>query len=187
MRNAVAFDIDPVLWLPLPRNSTLTDERRARWRDAAVTRASRNAGASEADLPEIERRCIAVLEGADESEQCVLFPLGEAEPTVARIEAAPADAQWFARVDEATEGLGEDARVAREPREHAALEEAARIMRLERPARGEVQVRVLFAGHRDGIGVTLEGASRSLSAAGQLARAGAVLFDSFLLRDPAGG
>ncbi|WP_084074180.1 hypothetical protein [Demequina sp. NBRC 110052] len=187
MRNAVAFDIDPVLWLPLPRRSTLTDDRRVRWLDAAVTRAARNAAANQADLPEIERRCVAVLDGADEGEQCILFPLGEAEPTVARIASAPADAQWFARVDEATEGLGEGARVAREPRDHAAFEEAARIMRLERPARGEVRVRVLFAGHCDGIGVTLEGASRSLSAAGQLARAGAVVFDSFSLRGDAVG
>lgn len=187
MRNAIALDADPQVWLPVPPRSLLDADLARRWMARVVAQTVENAGATEDDLDIVIERCRSVLERAGDSEACVYLPVASPVPVLLSIETLPIDGAWIARVEGLSAGADIDPSVEVQSVAHDHLENASRTLRIGLTVEGRAEATVAFHGTCGGTGMLLSAVVDDLVVAGELFAAGTWLFQTFRLRGRASG
>lgn len=180
MHSTWIFAADDKHWLPLPSPGTLTVEQRKLWLDAATVRISRaNLEQDPQALAVLRERCREALDSAPEGEACVYFPVMEPFVLTVQIDTVP-EAEWSASFAQwQAEGQGNVSFEVTQL-DHAALKDAARVMRVDREGT-RVVFPVAFFGRAGDVGLIIKATTSHPMIAGQFAKVGADFFATFEL------
>lgn len=179
MRNAWTFEVEPAQWIPMPRRERLNDETTWAWVELATCALVEATIADESEVPALRARCTALLEKADDGENCAFIAVTEPFPELVRI---------LTLEDEAAEELGKRWRregalsLDETPIEAPALTDATRVMRVDDDGEGGFLFGVAFMGRSGDLTAALVLETKQPLVAGQFGGSGAGVFSTFARR-----
>lgn len=175
-RNAWAFAVDPDQWIPIPRRDRLDDERKQVWIEMATEALVEVTLVEEAEVPTLRARCAALLDRADDQENCAFLPIAEPFPELVRIHTLDGDAAAeLGRYWRREGAFSED----ESPIDAPGLTGASRIMRVDDDGSGGYVFGVAFMGVAGDLTAALTMETKHALVAGQFGGAGADVFSTF--------
>lgn len=170
-----AFEVDTLLWLPIPNRPSRTSDLRERWLDAALGRAHATSIVPNARIDEWRAHLAQLFDDAPDGQHAVFFPVGLFGPTRVEITTRTGP-QTHAVLEEWLDDANAEVDSTAVPA--AKLADARLVMRVEE-REGHTHYRVGLFGTDADLGVAMTAATPDPVIAGQLGEAGMTLLASF--------